>query len=82
MARSESSGWTAIPWKSTPLQHIPQAAQSRSADSDMAMRMREFVGHSLHLQNRFEMKISAAAELRSMGNHPILQRLAPSEFLP
>jgi hypothetical protein len=36
MARSESSGWTAIPWKSTPLQHIPQAKQSRAADSEKA----------------------------------------------
>jgi hypothetical protein len=44
------------------------------------MRMREFVGHSLHLQSRLEMKISAALELRSMGNHPILQRLAPSDL--
>jgi putative ABC transport system permease protein len=41
-ARSESSGWTAIPWKSTPLQHMPHAEQSRAADSEKA---ESFIGY-------------------------------------
>jgi hypothetical protein len=42
MARSESSGWTAIPWKSTPLQHIPQAEQNRAADSEKSESFIEY----------------------------------------
>ena len=50
MARSESSGWTAIPWKSTPLQHIPQAEQSRAADSE---KSESFIGYQATLPRNF-----------------------------